>query len=80
MKRPKQITIYGEHWCPYCRQAKQLAKKLKIKTKFISGKSGDYIKNELKLKKTPTTIPQISIDGKYIGGFSKLSTMFNKYL
>lgn len=67
-----KIVIYGEQWCPFCKAAKKDAKKITKSVKFISGISGAEMKKKLKLKKVPKTIPQIQIDGKYIGGYSNL--------
>ena len=78
VKKVKQITIYGENWCPYCRNAKELAKRISKKVSFVSGKSGEELKKKLKLKKIKQTIPQIVVDGKHIGGFNKLLTKYNK--
>lgn len=71
----KSIVIYGESWCPFCKQSKIVAKKLSKSVKFINGLSSIEIKKKLKLKKTPSTIPQIQVDGKYIGGFSQLQKL-----
>ena len=70
-KKTKQdkIIIYGETWCPFCRNAKILAKKKTKQLKFISGKSSLQLKKLLKLKKVPKTIPLVVVDGKYIGGY-----------
>jgi len=69
------IVVYGESWCPYCKNAKILAKKLTKDFKFVSGKSGLQLKKLLKLKTVPRTIPLVVVDGKYIGGFSNLQSI-----
>ena len=79
LKQPK-IIIYGEKWCPFCRNAKSLAKKMTKDYKFVSGKSGVELKKLLKSKNIPKTIPQIVVDGKHIGGFTHLQTLFMKYI
>lgn len=77
--KPKhKIIIYGENWCPFCRNAKLLAKKITTNYKFVSGKSGLTLKKLLKSRNIPKTIPQIVVDGKHIGGFSNLQTVFMK--
>lgn len=74
-KKQHKIEIYGENWCPFCRNAKILAKRITKKNKFISGKSGLELKKLLKLKNVPRTIPLVVVDGKYIGGFSNLKKL-----
>ena len=72
------ITIYGEKWCPFCRNANTLARKMTKNYKFVSGKSGDELKKLLKSKNIPKTIPQVVVNGKHIGGFSNLESVFMK--
>lgn len=77
------ILIYGKNKCSYCNNAKKLAKSLKNK---IDDFKYDYIDIEKlgmsikelskKLKKEISTVPQIIIDNKYIGGYEE----FKKYL
>ena len=67
-----QITIYGDLKCPFCVEAKKQAKLMARSVKFISKKSKQEIKALLKIKTLPQTIPQIVVDGKYIGSYSHL--------
>jgi len=73
-----KIIIYGEKWCPFCKNAKTLAKKITKDFKFVAGKSGIEIKKLIKTKTVPKTIPQIVVNGKHIGGFSNLQSLFMK--
>ena len=73
--KPK-IIIYGEKWCPFCRNAKELSTKVTKSVKFISGKSGTQLRKILKLTNVPRTIPQIVVNGKHIGGFSNLQKIY----
>lgn len=74
-----KIVIYGEKWCPFCKAAKRDAKKkLSKSVKLITGLSGAEMKKKLKLKRIPKTIPQIQVDGKYIGGYSNLVNIIKK--
>ena len=77
-KKQSTIIIYGEKWCPFCRNAKSLAKKMTKQFKFIRGKSGLELKMLLKSQNIPKTIPQIVVDGKHIGGFTNLQSLYMK--
>jgi len=77
ISKPK-IIIYGETWCPFCRNSKTLAKKMTKNFKFVSGKSGLKLKKLLKSRNIPRTIPQIVVDGKHIGGFTNLQSIYTK--
>lgn len=75
------LTIYSKPNCPYCDQAKALAKQQGLafeeiildvgQPKAITSK---YIAREELLAKIPTarTMPQIVLDNEYIGGFTEL--------
>jgi glutaredoxin 3 len=67
------ITIYTKSWCPYCAAAKEL----------LGNKGAAF--TEIDIEKTPearaemiqkangrTTVPQIFIDGKHVGGCDDL--------
>ena len=73
--KPK-IIIYGEKWCPFCRNAKTLARKMTSDFEFVSGKSGPELKKLIKSRSIPKTIPQVVVNGKHIGGFDKLKSLY----
>jgi glutaredoxin len=58
--------------CPYCVQAKEFMKGMEIQyTELVLGKDCTWedIKAELP---TVTTVPQIWINGEYVGGYEQL--------
>ncbi len=75
----KGNIVYGKETCPYCTKAKQLLNQAGITYQYQ-----DVVKNSAALyrmipevkaiigEKTPVTVPQIWIEGKYIGGCSEL--------
>ena len=71
----KSVKIYGETWCPYCTNSKLIATKHSKKVEFLHGKSPEQLRRILKLPNAPRTIPQIVVNGKYIGGFSNLQKL-----
>ena len=79
-KKAPKILIFGENWCPYCKGAKSFAKKINpqfdFKKDFITGKTPKQLKQFLKLKTMPRTIPIVVVNGKYIGGYSDLQRKF----
>lgn len=73
-----KVTIYGRDGCPFCVKAKDLANTLKesnfIKEiEYIDTVSNKLGKEELSeiVGKPVTTVPQIFIDGNYVGGFTE---------
>ena len=72
MKDIKPTIIWSKDSCPYCEQAKELLTKNNIQ--FEERRIGvDYTKKQL-LEAIPDakTVPQIIINGEYIGGYSQL--------
>lgn len=75
----KGNIVFGKETCPYCAKAKQLLDKSAINYQYH-----DVVKDcaalyrmipEVKAiigEKTPVTVPQIWIEGNYIGGYSDL--------
>ena len=71
----KNVVIYTKSTCPFCINAKLLLKKEKIK--YIEKevvKNQKYLEEMKKRTHGKNTVPQIFINGKYIGGFSELQT------
>ncbi|GLQ74187.1 glutaredoxin domain-containing protein [Vibrio penaeicida] len=80
-KRSKLVgnIVYGKATCPYCVKAKRLLDELGINYEYH-----DVVKDSSTLyrmipevkaiigEKTPVTVPQIWLDGNYVGGFDKL--------
>lgn len=77
----KGNIVFGKETCPYCAKAKQLLDKSGISYRYH-----DVVKDSAALyrmipevkaiigEKTPVTVPQIWIEGNYIGGCSDLET------
>ena len=73
--KPKEnVVIYTWSTCPFCINAKRLLRENNMKyTEEEVKKNKKYLK-EMKNKTGETSVPQIFIDGKHIGGFSQLQT------
>ena len=66
--------VYGTHSCGYCRRAKSLLKAKGVEyQEFIVGEdiSSDALSS--KIGKPALTVPQIFLDGEYIGGYTELA-------
>ncbi|EKO3773057.1 glutaredoxin [Vibrio metschnikovii] len=73
--------VYGKASCPYCQKAKLALQEAGIRFQYF-----DVVKNSAALyrmipevkaiigAKTPVTVPQIWLDGQYIGGYDALQT------
>jgi glutaredoxin len=68
--------VYGSPWCGYCRRAKSLLKAKGIAYEEILVDE-DISREELsrKIGRPALTVPQIFLDGEYIGGYTELADM-----
>ena len=71
-----QALIWSKDNCGYCESAKQLLRAKGIS--YDERKIGSEWTREQLLESVPTakTVPQIFLDGKYIGGFTELRAYF----
>ena len=71
-----RITIYSTGTCPICDKAKQLFTKWNLNYQEARvDLEQSALKEMLSITDHARTVPQIVIDGKWIGGFSELTEM-----
>ena len=68
----KNIQIYTLDKCPYCFNAKRLLTSKGVDFEEIRVNNDDNLMNELSKKSGVATVPQIYVDGKFIGGCDDL--------
>ena len=66
------VIIYSASWCAPCRYTKKLLNNKKIKYKEIDIEKADISRQDLEKITGGSTIPQIIINDKCIGGFDQL--------
>lgn len=71
-----RVKIYSTGTCPICDQTKNLLKKWNIKfDEARIDQDRDLLKEMLDVTNHARMVPQITIDGKWIGGFTELTEM-----
>lgn len=71
-----RVTIYGTGICPICDNTKNLLRKWKIPyTEVRVDLNRDGLQEMRQLTNNARTVPQIAIDGKWIGGFNELTEL-----
>jgi glutaredoxin 3 len=65
------VTIYTKSWCPYCSAAKELLQKKRVPFTEIPVKSAAD-QAEMAKKAGRTTVPQIWIGERHVGGCDDL--------
>ena len=85
-----KAEIYTKANCPYCVKAKALFndKDISYQEYIISPGFGEstlaenqqYVTKDMLLEKAPNakTVPQIWLEGNYIGGYTELAAFFNR--
>jgi len=71
-----RVTIYSTGVCPICDKTKALLTKWNIAYREVrvdEDRAG--LREMAELTNGARTVPQISIDGKWIGGFSELTEL-----
>jgi len=73
-----KALIWSRDACGYCESAKKLLKQKGVE--FEERKLGNGWTKEQLLESVPTakTVPQIYLDGKYIGGYTDLKKYFEE--
>ena len=73
------ITIYSKNNCVYCNKAKALVKNLGLEYEEKKLESFDSPQAMLEdIGKNVRQMPQIKIDGEWIGGYNQLVEYFNE--
>ena len=70
------IIIYSSNWCSYCNAAKNLLNDLNLEYEEINIEEHNISRKELKELSGGYTVPQISISGKFIGGYDALQNLY----
>lgn len=67
------VTIYTKSWCPYCTAAKRLLNEKGVEFTEIDIEAKPEARAEMIQKAGGrTTVPQIFIDGRHVGGCDDL--------
>lgn len=65
--------LYGTDWCGYCAKAKSLLRKHGIEfEEHLVDEDISFEELSEKIGRRVTTVPQIFLEGEYIGGYSEL--------
>lgn len=77
MKKLNNVVIYTKDYCPYCVKVKNYLTSNNIEFKQIRVDENPRIYEELKAKTEHLTVPQIFIDGEFIGGAMEFFSWLN---
>lgn len=70
------IEIYTQPWCPYCARAMRLLDDKGVAYREIDAPAGTPRREESRVRSGGrTSVPQIFIDGRHVGGCDDLLAM-----
>ena len=69
------VKIYTREWCGFCTSALRLLDKKGIKYEHIDASGNRDIRAYIAQESGQSTVPQIFINGKSIGGYSDLKAL-----
>ena len=70
------IEIYTQYFCPYCDRAKALLTKKGVAFREIDAPAGSPARDQARSRSGGrSSVPQIFIDGKHIGGCDDLMAL-----
>lgn len=69
------IEVYTQPWCPYCAQAVRLLQRKGAEFREIDAPNGSPERDEAVRRSGRTTVPQVFIDGRHIGGCDDLMAL-----
>ena len=73
------VLIYSKDYCPYCQRAKALFDKLGQKYEEIDLMANPQRKSEMvSMANGRTTVPQIFVNGKHLGGCDDVYALHDK--
>jgi glutaredoxin 3 len=71
-----EIEIYTQPWCPYCVRAIKLLKSKGVAFREIDARRGTPERAEsIRRAGGITSVPQVFIDGRHIGGSDELAAL-----
>ena len=69
------IRIYSKSWCPYCQMAKRLLQRKGQKWEEVDIEEQPERRREMIERSGRTTVPQIWIGDRHVGGYDDLSRL-----
>lgn len=67
-----RIEVYTQSWCPYCSRVVSLLTKKGVAFQEIDAPHGSAERQDATQRSGRTTMPQVFIDGRHVGGCDDL--------
>ena len=70
-----QVTVYSTEYCPFCARAKALLKQKRVDFVEVNVEDRPDLRSWLRSASGQTTVPQVFVNNRSIGGFSDMSAL-----
>lgn len=74
----KKIELYTKGYCPYCKKASAILKRKKVEFEEIDVTDDQARLDKVKEISNCRTVPQLFIDGEFIGGHDDMVALNDK--
>ena len=75
MRTPPDVLVYARPFCPYCVAAKALLKEKGVTFREIDITGDDEQRDQMISRSGRTTVPQIFIGERHVGGYDELAAL-----
>ena len=69
------VVMYATSWCPYCARARKLFDDKGVKYTEIDNDAVDGARAEMQQRAGRTSVPQIFVGDRHLGGFDDTSAL-----
>jgi len=70
-----KVEIYTQPWCPYCERAVALLQRKGVAFQEINAPHGTAQREDAMARSGRSTMPQVFIDGRHVGGCDDLMAL-----
>lgn len=70
-----KVEIYTQPWCPYCERAVALLQRKGVAFQEINAPHGTAQREDAMARSGRSTMPQVFIDGRHVGGCDDLTAL-----
>ncbi len=70
-----KVEIYTQPWCPYCERAVALLQRKGVAFQEINAPHGSAQREDAMARSGRSTMPQMFIDGRHVGGCDDLMAL-----
>ncbi|MGD8591464.1 MAG: glutaredoxin 3 [Gammaproteobacteria bacterium] len=70
-----KVEVYSTALCPYCSRARRLLEKKGVQFTEYQVDTDARLRAEMEQRSHRTSVPQIFIDGRHIGGFDDMAEL-----